>query len=133
MIGMVRTARPDEDGTRKDSTTAIPARSASFVRKGSGRKSRRVRDGAADPGFVAADLLMDHCMLDWRDVIRRIDRPTLVVGGAKSIFPAQSQEWIAAQIPGARVSIFAEEEGGSHFMFYENPQAFNALVRDFLG
>lgn len=85
------------------------------------------------PRTHAADLLFDHCMLDWRDVIRRIDRPTLVVGAAKSIFPARSQEWIAEQIPGAELRIFAEDEGGSHFMFYENPEAFNALVRDFLG
>lgn len=91
------------------------------------------RENLKFPRTHAADLLFHHCLLDWRDAIRRIDRPTLVVGGAKSIFPPRSQEWIAEQISGAELRIFAEDEGGSHFMFYENPQAFNALVRDFLG
>ena len=85
------------------------------------------------PRAHAAHLLFDHCLLDWRDVIRRIDKPTLIVGGAASIFPARSQEWMAQTIPGAKHRIFAEKEGGSHFMFYENPESFNALVREFLG
>jgi len=50
-----------------------------------------------------------------------------------SVFPAVSQEWIARQIPGARLEIFAEKDGGSHFMCFENPARFNAVVRDFLG
>ena len=40
---------------------------------------------------------------------------------------------IAVQIPGADCIIFAADEGGSHFMFYENPEKFNAVVEDFLG
>ena len=34
------------------------------------------------------------------------------------------QQWIADQIPGARVEIFEAEEGGSHFMWLENPAKF---------
>ncbi len=84
------------------------------------------------PRRHAADLLYDHCSLDWRDVIKTIRRPTLVVGARASIFSAESQEWIGAQIPGAQVEIFAAHEGGSHFMCYENPAKFNALVETFL-
>ena len=84
------------------------------------------------PRRHAADLLHDHCGLDWRDVIKRVRRPTLVVGAEASIFSAESQEWIAAQIPGAEVEIFRADEGGSHFMCYENPTKFNALVEAFL-
>jgi non-heme chloroperoxidase len=40
--------------------------------------------------------------------------------------------WIASQIPGARLRIFTREEGGSHFMFLENPDLFTAVLRDFL-
>ena len=29
--------------------------------------------------------------------------------------------------------IFEEEEGGNHFMFMENPEKFNRLVREFMG
>ena len=84
------------------------------------------------PRRHAADLLYDHCGLDWRDTIRTVRRPTLVVGAEASIFSAESQEWIAAQIPGAEVEIFAAAEGGSHFMCYESPTKFNALVEAFL-
>jgi len=84
------------------------------------------------PRADAAALLHDHCYLDWRDVIRSIRLPTLVVGAEKSIFSAQSQRWIAAQIPGAEVEIFEADAGGSHFMFVENPERFNERVAAFL-
>lgn len=84
------------------------------------------------PRRLAADLLIDHVGHDWSDAIGRIRLPTLVVGGRRSIFSAESQEWIASQIPGARVRIFEEDEGGSHFMFLENPAGFNDEVRRFL-
>ena len=85
------------------------------------------------PRSHAVTLLLNHCMQDWRDLIRRITLPTLVIGGRASIFPWQSQEWIAQQIPGARAVIFEEAEGGSHFMFVEGAAKFNALVADFAG
>ncbi len=84
------------------------------------------------PRRHAADLLYNHCSLDWRDVIKTIRLPTLVVGAEESIFSAESQIWIADQIPGAEVEIFPADEGGSHFMCYENPTKFNALVDAFL-
>lgn len=84
------------------------------------------------PRRHAADLLIDHVGHDWSDAIGRIRLSTLVVGGRRSIFSAESQEWVATQIPGARVRIFEEDEGGSHFMFLENPGGFNEEVRRFL-
>lgn len=84
------------------------------------------------PRRHAAALMLDHATRDWRDAIQRIALPSLVVGARKSVFPPESQAWIADQIPGARLSIFEEEEGGSHFMCFENPEKFNALVREFL-
>ena len=80
----------------------------------------------------AADLLFDHCLNDWRDVIEATRLPSLVVGGRKSIFSAESQEWIASVNPNARAVIFEEDEGGAHFMFYENAGRFNAEVDRFL-
>jgi len=84
------------------------------------------------PRASAADLLFDHCLSDWRDVIERTRLPSLVIGGRKSIFSAQSQEWIASVNPNARAVIFEENEGGGHFMFFENPKRFNAEVSAFL-
>lgn len=85
------------------------------------------------PREHAAKLLVDHGVKDWRDIIRMITIPTLVVSGSASLFHPKSQQWIARQIPGSRVEIFDEREGGSHFMFMENPTKFNRLVTEFLG
>lgn len=90
------------------------------------------------PADCAARLLIDHAAQDWRDVIQQVipslQLPTLVFGGEwASIFPPQAAAWIAAQIPGAELSMFSREEGGSHFMFWENPEKFNAVLRRFLG
>jgi non-heme chloroperoxidase len=80
----------------------------------------------------AAALLYNHAHQDWRDVIPRITIPTLVIGGRVSNVPWRSQEWIASQIKGAKLRIFEEHEGGSHFMFIENPTEFNRLVAEFM-
>jgi pimeloyl-ACP methyl ester carboxylesterase len=85
------------------------------------------------PRPAAARLLVDHCCQDWRDTIRTINVPTVVFGGAKSFFNPRSQEWIASVIPGAKAHIYQEAEGGSHFMFMENPAKFNQQVLEFLG
>ena len=84
------------------------------------------------PREHASDLLRDTAFGDWRDVIERIELPTLVVGGETSMFPSASQQWISSKIPGSRLEIFTEAEGGSHFMFLENPDLFNAKVLSFL-
>ncbi|MFT4581288.1 MAG: non-heme chloroperoxidase [Gammaproteobacteria bacterium] len=89
------------------------------------------------PGEYAARLLIDHGSQDWRDVIRHVipalKLPTLIVGGAlATIVPPQAMEWIAAQIPTSKLAIFSAEERGSHFMFWENPEKFNEVVRRFL-
>ncbi len=84
------------------------------------------------PRGAAADLLFDHCLNDWRDVIASTRLPALVVGGRKSIFPAESQQWIASVNPRAKAVIFEADEGGAHFMFYENAPRFNREVAAFL-
>lgn len=84
------------------------------------------------PRQYAADLLFDHCLSNWRDIITATRLPTLVIGGRKSIFSAESQEWIASVNPNARATIYEEHEGGAHFMFFENSQRFNRDVAAFL-
>ena len=85
------------------------------------------------PRQHAATLLYNHGTQDWRDLIPRLDLPTLVVGGRVSVVPWRSQEWIVEQVPGSRLEIFEEEEGGNHFMFIEGHQKFNDIVADFVG
>jgi len=84
------------------------------------------------PRQEAAKLLVDHCVQDWRDTITRINVPTLVVGAKGSFFTPASQAWIASKIPGAKAEIFEVDEGGSHFMFMENPTKFNKIAMNFL-
>ena len=50
-----------------------------------------------------------------------------------SVVPWQSQASVAEQIPGARLEIFEEDDGGNHFMFIEGHEKFNATVADFVG
>jgi non-heme chloroperoxidase len=85
------------------------------------------------PRRHAATLLYNHSTQDWRDLIPRIELPTLVVGGRVSTVPWRSQAWVAEQIPGARLEIFEEEDGGNHFMFIEGHEKFNDIVADFVG
>lgn len=85
------------------------------------------------PRPYAARLLYDHATNDWRDQIPRINIPTLVVGAKTSLVGWKSQQWVGSQIPGARVEIFEESEGGNHFMFMENPEKFNRIVKEFIG
>lgn len=84
------------------------------------------------PRKYAADLLYDHATNDWRDVIPYISIPTLVVGAKGSLVGWKSQIWVASQIRDAQVEIFEVEEGGNHFMFMENPDKFNRIVRNFI-
>ena len=85
------------------------------------------------PRRYAANLLFDHATNDWRDVLPTIDIPALIVGAKTSLVPWRSQVWMGTQIPTSRVEIFEEPEGGNHFMFMENPEKFNRLVREFMG
>jgi pimeloyl-ACP methyl ester carboxylesterase len=78
------------------------------------------------------DMLLEHSVNDWRDVLQRVALPTLVIGGERSIFSAESQRWIASQNKNARVEIVGGDDGGSHFMFMESPKLFNEIVLDFV-
>lgn len=84
------------------------------------------------PPHAAAPLLSDHCAQDWRDVLPRIDVPSLVVGCEGSHVSPASQRHVAEQIPGARVHVFPADIASSHFPFLQNPEAFNRVLSDFL-
>ncbi|KAI2605475.1 alpha/beta-hydrolase [Hypoxylon fragiforme] len=91
-----------------------------------------MRQARKMPPDLAGRLMLDHAAMDWRDVIPRITVPTLVVGAKGSPIPITGIEWIAKQIPGSRLEIFEKEEGGSHCMFWENPEKFNRILEEFL-
>lgn len=80
----------------------------------------------------AATLLINHAFADWRDVLPRINIPTLVISGDVSVNNASGISWAATQIPGAKSRTFTAEEKGSHFMFWENPELFNSVIEEFV-
>jgi len=85
------------------------------------------------PRDFAGTLIYNHCHTEWRDLIPRINLPTLIISGRASAIPWKSQEWIHRQIKGSQFEVFEESEGGQHFMFIENPEKFNRLVMEYLG
>ncbi len=91
-----------------------------------------VKENLKFPREPAARLVLHHCFTDWRDLFKTITVPTLIFGGNASFFKVSALEWIQAQIPGSKLEVFTEEEGGAHFMFMENPAKFNRIVRDFM-
>jgi pimeloyl-ACP methyl ester carboxylesterase len=87
---------------------------------------------AGTPAHAAVPLLWDHCAQDWRDVLPRIDVPTLVLGCAGSHVDPASQRYVAEKVPDGRLHVFPADVANSHFPFLENPAAFNAVVEEFL-
>ena len=85
------------------------------------------------PRSAASALLQSASTDDWRDLVPKIDIPTLILAGKASIVPLASQEWIQHNVKDSRLIAFEEKEGGYHFMFWENPEKFNRCVIDFLG
>lgn len=83
-------------------------------------------------GIHSGSLFYNHAHQDWREQVKRVQLPTLVVGAQGSPVPASAMRWAADQIPGAQLEIFAADEGGSHFMFIENPAKFNAIMAEFV-
>ncbi|KAL5610876.1 hypothetical protein FOBRF1_006993 [Fusarium oxysporum] len=80
----------------------------------------------------AATLLINHAFADWRDVLPRIDIPSLVISGDISVNNASGIDWAASQIPGAKSRTFTAKEKGSHFIFWENPKLFNQVIEEFI-
>ncbi|WP_151481088.1 alpha/beta fold hydrolase [Streptomyces albicerus] len=84
------------------------------------------------PSYAGVPLLFDHCAQDWRDMLPRVDVPTLVIGCDGSHVSPDSQRFVAREIPDAQLHVFPADVASSHFPFLENPPAFNAVVEKFL-
>src|SRR5262249_41043760 len=64
------------------------------------------------------------------DLLPRIQRPVLVIGGRQDIFtPPWMAEEVAAAIPGANLHLY---EGAGHAFHWERIEDFNPRVRDWL-
>lgn len=80
-----------------------------------------------------AVMLNDMRACDGFDLMERakeIRLPTLAICGADdTMTPPKYSQFMAQQIPGARVVII---EGGTHFVFAEKPNAVNQAIADFI-
>ena len=75
-------------------------------------------------------LLRDHAVQDWRDVVTRLDVPTLFVAGRESeLWPCEHATASAALNPLA-TSVVIDDCG--HTANVEQPDAFNAALLSFL-
>ena len=80
---------------------------------------------------VASDLMLNHVTQDWRDVVRRITVPTLLLTGELSRV-RDAVIWSHEQIPSSELVIFTREELGSHNLLLENNNKANAEILAFL-
>jgi len=88
----------------------------------------RVIDGSLGmPRSAAADLMLSVMQADFRDLLPRIRRPALCIGGSRSHLGPGVMPWIASRIPNAQLVML----DARHFVHLENPDAFNSAVRGF--
>jgi non-heme chloroperoxidase len=79
------------------------------------------------PTSDAVALLVGRYTADYRAVLPKIDRPTLVCA-AKSPFFDRVVE-MQRTIPGSQLEVF---EGDGHALFVDDPEKFNAAIDDFV-
>lgn len=77
-----------------------------------------------------APLLRDHAQQDWRDVVRRLDVPVLMVaGGASEFWPSTHAAAALEGNPRGRAVVL---EDCGHAVNLAQPEAFNRVLLEFL-
>lgn len=74
------------------------------------------------------------CLNQINDVLNAgINNPALLIGGIYSVVPYQSIIYQTKYYKEYELHIFDRPQGGSHFMFVENPELMNEYINTFLG
>ena len=81
------------------------------------------------PESIAAAVLIDQSLRDYREDVRRCTIPTLVCSGRLSAQPHEGSRLIVETAPAARLEVF---EKSGHSLFFEEPAKFNAAVTAFV-
>lgn len=85
---------------------------------------------AQTPEFVAREAIVSLNEADSRAQLAHLALPTLVVCGEEdAITPPAESHALAAGIPGATLHMVS---GAAHFPMLEQPERFNAILRDFI-
>jgi len=79
------------------------------------------------PTNTAVALLVGFFTADYRSVLPKIDKPT-VICAAKSLYMSTVTD-MQAKVPGAQLEVF---DGDGHALFVDDPDKFNAVVEDLL-
>jgi len=85
------------------------------------------------PQKFMADLLKDHLMLDWRDLMPTIEVPVMyLTGDVSHATTLELGEWMQNTIPDCKWVRFSEEEFGIHDINQLAYKKFNQVVMEFL-
>lgn len=76
------------------------------------------------------DLVMDHFVADWRDVLQQLNVPVMIAAGVSSMsFPIESMRWMAGALPQGTLLEFADS---GHTPHWNEHEAFNRALLEFL-
>lgn len=82
----------------------------------------------ADPEALGK-VMADHTALDWRPLLPRITVPCLnLIGELSGVFPEAGCRQVGHLIPNCHTMVF---EGCNHWLYLEEPDQFNKLLRNF--
>lgn len=78
-------------------------------------------------------LLANHYMTDWRDIVKILRMPTLVITGDNThALNAACTAWYREHLKNGEIVVFSKEEYGNHIMMANSPEKFNSTVLAFL-
>jgi pimeloyl-ACP methyl ester carboxylesterase len=82
------------------------------------------------PDTIASAIIFDQTVQDYRDVLPQVTVPALVCTGRdEKLVPVAAEEYVAAQMPNARLVVF---EDSGHCPFIEEPERFNEVLSEFV-
>ena len=80
-----------------------------------------------------ARLLVNHYMTDWRDILKILTVPTMVITGETThAMNAECTEWMRQNLQNGEIVVFTKEEKGNHILMANSPEKFNRTVIEFL-
>ena len=89
-----------------------------------------VEEISRPPASVASAILFDQTVRDYREVLPKVNVPSLVVTGRHDkLIPVSAAEFVSTTMPAAELVVF--EESG-HCPFLEEPVRFNEVVDGFV-
>ncbi|KRL79295.1 alpha/beta fold hydrolase [Secundilactobacillus paracollinoides] len=75
-----------------------------------------------------SQLIFNHHVLDWSDVLPTITLPSLVLSGENSLVNWKSTKHVSDLIPNSQFVRFSD---AGHMLFFEYPEKFNQVVTEF--